>query len=87
MGNAYQRLELIRRWRSAAEAVVWGPTTIWTSRAGAAASVDLQPGERVVLEQVQGLHASVAFAGPDVISAMPVAPPGPADAPVRVFPQ
>lgn len=54
---------------------------------GATASVDLQPGERVVLEGVQGLHAGIAFGEGDEISAMPVAPPGPLDAPVRVFPQ
>lgn len=58
-----------------------------TIGAGAAASVDLQPGERVVLEGVEGLHAGIAFGGGDEISAMPVAPPGPLDAPVRVFPQ
>jgi hypothetical protein len=54
---------------------------------GAAASVDLRPGERVVLEGVQGLHAGVTFADADAIAAMPVAPPGPLDAPVRVYPQ
>lgn len=58
-----------------------------TIEARAAASVALQPGERVVLEGVQGLHAGIAFGEGEEISAMPVAPPGPLDAPVRVFPQ
>jgi hypothetical protein len=57
-----------------------------TLEAGTAASVDLQPGERVVLEDVQGLHASLTFGEPQAIAAMPVAPPGPLDAPVRVYP-
>ncbi|WP_445965274.1 DUF5719 family protein [Agromyces sp. ZXT2-6] len=54
---------------------------------GGAASVDLRPGERVVLEGAQGLHAAVTFGEPEAIAAMPVAPPGPLDAPVRVYPQ
>jgi hypothetical protein len=54
---------------------------------GAAASVDLRPGERVVLEGVQGMHAGVTFGEAGAIAAMPVAPPGPLDAPVRVYPQ
>lgn len=58
-----------------------------TIEAGAAASVDLQPGERVVVEGAPGLHASLTFGEPEAISAMPVAPPGPLDAPVRVYPQ
>ncbi|MEI5584921.1 MULTISPECIES: DUF5719 family protein [unclassified Agromyces] len=57
-----------------------------TLEGGAAASVDLQPGERVVLEDVQGLHAGLTFGEPQAIAAMPVAPPGPLDAPVRVYP-
>ncbi|MGR2753246.1 DUF5719 family protein [Agromyces arachidis] len=58
-----------------------------TIEAGAAASVDVRAGERIVLDGVAGLHAAMTFAESEAISAMPVAPPGPLDAPVRVFPQ
>ncbi|HEX6365196.1 MAG TPA: hypothetical protein VF000_03545, partial [Agromyces sp.] len=55
--------------------------------AGGAASVDLAPDARVVLTGVEGLHATVSFSGDAELSSMPVSPPGPLDAPVRVYPQ
>ena len=58
-----------------------------TVPAGGAASVGLAPDARVVLTGVEGLHASVSFRGDAELSSMPVAPPGPLDAPVRVYPQ
>lgn len=58
-----------------------------TVPAGGAASVGLSPDARVVLTGVEGLHASVSFRGDAELSSMPVAPPGPLDAPVRVYPQ
>lgn len=58
-----------------------------TLEGGTASSLEVQPGERVVLEDVQGLHASLTFGEPEAIAAMPVTPPGPLDAPVRVYPQ
>lgn len=54
---------------------------------GGAASVDLAPDARVVLDGVEGLHGSVSYRGDAELSSMPVAPPGPLDAPVRVYPQ
>lgn len=54
---------------------------------GAAASVDLRPGERVVIEAAQGLHGGITFGEAEAIAAMPLVPPGPLDAPVRVYPQ
>ncbi|MFE5672458.1 DUF5719 family protein [Agromyces sp. NPDC056523] len=58
-----------------------------TVPAGGAASVDLAPDARVVLTGVEGLHATVSFSGDAELSSMPVSPPGPLDAPVRVYPQ
>ncbi|WP_438855318.1 DUF5719 family protein [Agromyces sp. M3QZ16-3] len=55
--------------------------------AGGAASVVVQGGDRVILDGVEGLHAAVTFEGDAAIAAIPVAPPGPLDSPVRVFPQ
>ncbi|BDZ53716.1 DUF5719 family protein [Agromyces marinus] len=55
--------------------------------AGGAASVALDAGDRVVLDGVAGLHAALSFAGDDELAWLPVAPPGPLDAPMRVFPQ
>lgn len=58
-----------------------------TVPAGGATSVDLDAGARVVLTGVEGLHGTVSFSGDAELSSMPVAPPGPLDAPVRVYPQ
>ncbi|MRX42880.1 DUF5719 family protein [Agromyces kandeliae] len=55
--------------------------------AGGSASVAVQGGDRVILDGVEGMHAAVTFEGGDVLASMPVAPPGPLDSPVRVFPQ
>ncbi|GAA2040630.1 hypothetical protein GCM10009819_27740 [Agromyces tropicus] len=55
--------------------------------AGGAASVPVGGGDRLVLAGVDGLHAAVTFRGDDALAWMPVPPPGPLDAPVRVFPQ
>ena len=55
--------------------------------AGGATSVDIDAGARVVLTGVEGLHGTVSFSGGAELSSMPVAPPGPLDAPVRVYPQ
>ena len=72
---------------AAVEVVIGGVQRQVTVPAGGAASVDLEPDARVVLDGVEGLHASVSFAGDARLSSMPVAPPGPLDAPVRVYPQ
>lgn len=58
-----------------------------TVPAGGAASIGLAADARVVLTGVEGLHASVSFRGDAELSSMPIAPPGPLDAPVRVYPQ
>ncbi|WP_353815396.1 DUF5719 family protein [Agromyces sp. SYSU T00266] len=55
--------------------------------AGGAASVPVRGGDRLILEGVEGLHAAVTFEDGDVLASIPVAPPGPLDSPVRVFPQ
>ncbi|MBM7504189.1 DUF5719 family protein [Agromyces aurantiacus] len=55
--------------------------------AGGAASLDLRSDARVVLTGVEGLYGSVSFSGDAELSSMPISPPGPLDAPVRVYPQ
>ena len=69
------------------EAAIGGAQRELRIPAGGAASVELEPDARVVLDGVDGLHASVSFSGDAQLSSMPVAPPGPLDAPVRVYPQ
>jgi hypothetical protein len=69
------------------EVAVGGAQREVTVPAGGATSVEVDADARVVLDGVEGLHASVSFAGDAQLSSMPVAPPGPLDAPVRVYPQ
>jgi hypothetical protein len=69
------------------EVAIGGAQREVTVPAGGATSVEVEPDARVVLDGVEGLHASVSFAGDARLSSMPVAPPGPLDAPVRVYPQ
>ncbi|HEU4465681.1 MAG TPA: DUF5719 family protein, partial [Agromyces sp.] len=69
------------------EAAIGGAQRELRIPAGGAASVELEPDARVVLDGVDGLHASVSFSGDAQLSSMPIAPPGPLDAPVRVYPQ
>ncbi|GAA1055667.1 hypothetical protein GCM10017608_23210 [Agromyces luteolus] len=58
-----------------------------TVPAGGTASVAVQGGDRVILDGVEGAHAAVTFEADDALASIPVAPPGPLDSPVRVFPQ
>ncbi|MDQ0574714.1 DUF5719 family protein [Agromyces albus] len=58
-----------------------------TVPAGGAASVALAPGAVVRLAGVEGLHASVSFAGAAALASFGVQPPGAQDAPIRVYPR
>ncbi|GAA1943482.1 DUF5719 family protein [Agromyces allii] len=49
-------------------------------------SVPLSRGT-VLLEGVEGLTASVTYRGGDALASFPVAPPGPLDSPIRVYPR
>ncbi|WP_350347297.1 DUF5719 family protein [Agromyces sp. G08B096] len=54
--------------------------------AGGRASIGLTAGDGVTLREAAGLHGAVAYDGGRVIASAPVEPPGPTDAPIRVFP-
>ncbi|MFB9957520.1 DUF5719 family protein [Agromyces bracchium] len=71
----------------AATVTIGGGERTVTVPAGGAASVAVQGGDRLILDGVEGLHAAVAFEGDGGIASIPIAPPGPLDSPVRVFPQ
>ncbi|KQM84111.1 DUF5719 family protein [Agromyces sp. Leaf222] len=51
-----------------------------------AVSVSLERGT-VLLEGVEGLSASVTYRGDDALASFAVAPPGPLDSPIRVYPR
>lgn len=55
--------------------------------AGSAAQIDLSGGQGLVLREVEGLHASVSYRAERVLASMPVEPPGPLDAPIRIYPR
>jgi hypothetical protein len=55
--------------------------------AGSAASVEVDAGAIVTLAGVAGVHASVTFSDESGLAAFGVQPPGPLDAPIRVFPR
>lgn len=54
--------------------------------AGGALQVGLTAGQGAVLRGAEGLHASVSYRGDREIGSMSVEPPGPLDAPIRVYP-
>ncbi|WP_168209083.1 DUF5719 family protein [Agromyces intestinalis] len=54
---------------------------------GGGVAVTLRPGDQVVLRGVEGLHASVSSIGARMLSSFSVEPPGPVDAPIRVYPR
>ncbi|WP_022893597.1 DUF5719 family protein [Agromyces subbeticus] len=58
-----------------------------TLEAGSATSVDLEARTTVRLAGVEGVHASVSFAGVGELASFGVQPPGPLDSPIRVFPR
>ncbi|MFF2370086.1 DUF5719 family protein [Agromyces sp. NPDC058110] len=51
-----------------------------------AVSVPLERGT-AVLTGAEGVRASVSFRGADALASFPVAPPGPLDSPIRVYPR
>ncbi|WP_395243721.1 DUF5719 family protein [Agromyces sp. MMS24-K17] len=55
--------------------------------AGGGAALDLEPGQGVVLRQVEGLSASISFGDGRTLASMPLEPPGAVDAPIRVYPR
>ncbi|WP_146184974.1 DUF5719 family protein [Agromyces badenianii] len=64
-----------------------GESRAVTIEAGSAASVDVPAGAIVTLSGVAGVHASVSFSGAGELASFGVQPPGPLDAPIRVFPR
>lgn len=55
--------------------------------AAGAASIEVGSAASVVLTGSEGLHASVSFRGSDELASFGVQPPGPSDAPIRVYPR
>jgi hypothetical protein len=55
--------------------------------ADGAVEVALSAGQGVVLRGAEGLHASVSYRADRAIASMAVEPPGPLDAPIRVYPR
>lgn len=49
-------------------------------------SVPLEPGT-VLLQGVEGVSASITYRGADALASFAVAPPGPLDSPIRVYPR
>ncbi|MFB6609566.1 DUF5719 family protein [Agromyces sp. NPDC056379] len=64
-----------------------GETRAITIDAGGAASVEVDAGSIVTLAGVAGVHASVSFNDVAGLASFGVQPPGPLDAPIRVFPR
>ena len=64
-----------------------GETRAVTIDAGSAASVEVEAGSIVTLAGVGGVHASVSFSDELELASFGVQPPGPLDAPIRVFPR
>ncbi|QAY74560.1 hypothetical protein ET445_15700 [Agromyces protaetiae] len=54
--------------------------------AGESATVPLDSDDAVVLLGAEGLHASISFADERLLSSFAIEPPGPLDAPIRVYP-
>jgi hypothetical protein len=55
--------------------------------AGSAVEVGLTAGQGLVLRGAEGLHASVSYRADRELASTPVEPPGPLDAPIRVYPR
>ncbi len=64
-----------------------GETRAVVIDAGSAASVEVDAGSIVTLSGVAGVHASVSFGDEGELASFGVQPPGPLDAPIRVFPR
>lgn len=69
------------------EYTIGGETRTVNIEAGSATSVDVEAGGIVRLTGVEGVHASVSFAGIGELASFGVQPPGPLDSPIRVFPR
>ncbi|UOE44520.1 DUF5719 family protein [Agromyces larvae] len=54
---------------------------------GGAIAVTVSPGDELVLRGVDGLFASVSSIGARMLSSFAIEPPGPVDAPIRVYPR
>ncbi|WP_308796708.1 DUF5719 family protein [Agromyces silvae] len=55
--------------------------------AGSAVEVGLTGGQGLVLRGAEGLHASVSYRSERELASMPIEPPGPLDAPIRIYPR
>lgn len=72
---------------AAVQVTIDGETRAVVIDAGSAASVDVDAGSIVTLAGVAGVHASVSFGDDGELASFGVQPPGPLDAPIRVFPR
>ena len=57
-----------------------------TVAGGAATSIAVDPRSTVLVEDAAGLHAGVSYRGDGELASLSVQPPGPLDAPIRVYP-
>jgi hypothetical protein len=57
-----------------------------TVAGGAATSIAVDPRSSVLVADGAGLHASVSYRGDGELASLSVQPPGPLDAPIRVYP-
>jgi len=53
---------------------------------GSTASIAVEPGGVVLLGDAAGLHVTVSYRGDGQLSSLAIQPPGPLDAPIRVYP-
>jgi hypothetical protein len=86
------QLHLVNPGDSAARVTVGGESDPSDGRevevpAGGAVTVGLTAGQGVVLRGAEGVHASVSYRDDRAVSSAAVEPPGPLDAPIRVFPR
>jgi len=64
-----------------------GTETTAKVAAGAAATVAVAAGESYVVEGAEGLHASISLAAAGRLTSLPVSPPNPLAAAIRVYPR
>jgi len=63
-----------------------GVERVITVAEGSATSLAVDPEGTVLLGDAAGLHATVSYRGDGELSSLSIQPPGPLDAPIRVYP-
>lgn len=83
------QLHLVNPGDAAATVTIAGDGGERSIEVGAGGSVEagLTAGQALVLRGAEGLHASVSYRGDRDLASMAIEPPGPLDAPIRVFPR